>query len=64
MATEEPVVPVESAGEPTSAEPVEESPANKVAKSKKSKEPKEKKPVVLRKPRNPPTHPPYEEACY
>ncbi|KAG6606395.1 Histone H1.2, partial [Cucurbita argyrosperma subsp. sororia] len=61
MATEEPVVPVESAAEPTNAEPAEENPANKAAKSKKSKQPKEKKPAAARKTRNPPTHPPYEE---
>uniref|UniRef100_A0A9I9E4W3 H15 domain-containing protein n=1 Tax=Cucumis melo TaxID=3656 RepID=A0A9I9E4W3_CUCME len=61
MATEEPVVPVEYAAELTNAEQAEENPANEAAKSKKSREPKEKKPAAHRKPRSPPTHPPYEE---
>lgn len=63
MATEEPVLAVESAAEPANAEPAGESPVKKAAKSKKSKESKEKKPAAPKRSRNPPTHPPYEEVC-
>lgn len=63
MATEEPTVAVESGPEPASTEPAEEKPASKAGKSKSTKDTKAKKPVAARKPRSPPTHPPYEEVC-
>ena len=61
MASEEPTVAVEPVAEPEAAEPAEENPAPKAAKTKKAKEPKAKKPAGAKKPRSPPTHPPYIE---
>ncbi|MGI4421870.1 histone H1/H5 domain-containing protein, partial [Klebsiella pneumoniae] len=56
MATEEPVVAVESAPDPEAAEPAaEDQPAEKAGKSKT------KKVAAPRKPRKPSAHPPYIE---
>ena len=60
MASEEPTVAVEPAPEPATAEPPpeEKEEPKPEAKAKKTKEPKPKK---VSRPRNPPTHPSYEE---
>jgi len=60
MATEEPTVVVDPTPEPAATEspPEEKEEPKSEAKAKKSKEPKPKK---VSRPRNPPTHPSYEE---
>lgn len=64
MASEDPMVTIEPAAEAEATKPEEDNPEPKVGKTKKAaaaaaKETKAKKPAGAKKPRTPPTHPPY-----
>ena len=64
MATEEPTVAIDSAPEPAEDKPAETKASRKSGRVKKAKEPKAKKAAAPKKPRAPPSHPPYEEVFY